>query len=90
MPDMTEPAQPASVTQEGLYDNDNERTSRLGQAAAIVAIVAGVVFVVAVIFFAGFFVAGGWAGDGDRDGRMSGRMGPDGMPATCPMMNRAQ
>ncbi len=50
-------------------------------------IVAGVVFVVAVVFFTGVFVGGDWGGYGGPDGwRNSGQMGPGGKPGTCPMM----
>lgn len=55
--------------------------SRLGQAAAWVVIVAGVVFVVAVVFFSGLML--GWASGGHygwRHGYGGGRGG------TCPMM----
>jgi hypothetical protein len=38
------------------YDNRYERPNRLNQALAWVGIVAGVVFVVAVIFFSGFII----------------------------------
>ncbi|MEE6137823.1 hypothetical protein SKC41_16005 [Mycobacterium sp. 050128] len=63
-----------------------DRPSRLGQAAAWVVIVAGVVFVVAVIFFSGLML--GWSSGHehgwDRDGWPGGRMHP-GMTG-CPMM----
>ncbi len=84
---MTKPAQspgePARVAEQNPY----ERPSRLGQVVAVVGIVAGVVFVVAVIFFTGVFVGGEWGGYGGPDGwRNSGQMGPGGKPGTCPMM----
>jgi hypothetical protein len=61
-----------------------ERPNRLGQTAAWVGIVAGVVFVVAVIFFSGVLLARssddfGWRRDGWSEGA-GGKVG------TCPMM----
>lgn len=57
------------------------RPSRLGQAVAWVAIVAGVVFVVAVIFFSGLFLGASSGGHyGWHRGYDGGRNG------TCPMM----
>lgn len=50
---------------------------------AWVSIVAGVVFVVAVVFFCGFLL--GWS-SGGGDGRCAGEMGPGGMTGQCPMM----
>jgi len=50
---------------------------------AWVGIVAGVVFVVAVVFFSGFLL--GWS-SGGGDGRCAGEMGPGGMTGQCPMM----
>ncbi len=85
---MTEPAEPTRVTEQPRYHNDGEGPSRLGQAVAVVGIVAGVVFVVAVVFFAGVFVGGNWGGYGGPDGsRKTGQMRPGGKPGTCPMMN---
>lgn len=55
--------------------------SRLGQVAAWVVIVAGVVFVVAVIFFSGLFL--GWS-SGSHYGWHRGYYG--GHTGTCPMM----
>ncbi|WP_096289492.1 hypothetical protein [Mycobacterium ahvazicum] len=62
----------------------SERPSRLGQSAAWVGIAAGVVFVVAVIFFSGVLLGRssddfGWRRDGWPD-RAGGHYG------TCPMM----
>lgn len=51
--------------------------------AAVVGIVAGTLFVVAVVFFAGFFLGG--SSDGYGDGR-PGPMGAGGRMGTCPMM----
>lgn len=61
------------------------RPSRLGQTAAWVGIVAGVVFVVAVVFFSGLMLGRssdgfGWRHDGGADW-------PGGRAGTCPMMS---
>ncbi|WP_240630952.1 hypothetical protein [Mycolicibacterium sp. GF69] len=64
------------------------RRSRLGAAAAWVGIVAGVVFIVAVIFFSGFILGahtghhhrGGHHGGGDRDAGIFHRGPPPGFP----------
>src|SRR3954470_6640223 len=70
--------------------------SRLTAVAAWVGIVAGVVFIVAVIFFSGFVLGAhsggghhGWRhhGGGHRDNAMMHRGGP---PAMFPMMPRGQ
>ena len=86
---MTEPAEstaePARSTEQALYRNDLAGLGRLGQALVVVGIVAGVVFITAVIFFAGFFVAGDRSGYGGPDGwPYSVRTG--GRPGICPMM----
>jgi hypothetical protein len=78
---MTEPAESAAVTGQPRYDERSERPSGLGQAVAAVGIAAGVVFVVAVVFFWGFFL-GGYRGG--FDGRFV--VGPGGESGTCPMM----
>jgi hypothetical protein len=57
--------------------------SRLGQVAAWVAIVAGIVFVVAVIFFSGLFL--GWS-SGIHNGWQRGYYG--GRDGYCPMMEQ--
>jgi len=77
-------AEPTTVMGRPRYDDS--APSRLGQVAAWVAIVAGVVFVVAVIFFSGLFL--GWSSGshhgwhhsyyGDHDGSCP-MMGPGGM-----------
>lgn len=72
---------PQSVAAAG-YD-ENRRDRRLQRTLAWVGIVAGVVFIVAVIFFAGLALGrassayGGW-----HRGYQGGQMGPGG----CPMM----
>jgi hypothetical protein len=77
-----------------------ERPSRLGQAAAAVGIVAGVVFIVGVVFFSGFFLGSRsehhrgpevmrceMGGSGEGKGGMGGMggMGPGGMGPMGPM-----
>ena len=80
-------AEPTTATGQPRYDNRYDRPNRLSQVLAWVGIIAGVLFVVAVIFFSGLFLgwsSGGHHGwhrdyDGDRDGCYSGQMGPGGM-----------
>ena len=80
----------STVTGQPQDDDRSERPSRLAQAAAWISIIAGVVFVIAVIFFSGFFL--GWSSGGhsgwhhgySRDGTCpmmgsDGMMGPDGV-----------
>ncbi|BBX65129.1 hypothetical protein MSAS_43030 [Mycobacterium saskatchewanense] len=63
------------------------RPSRLNQALAWVGIVAGILFVAAVVFFSGFFFA--WSsGSSHYGGHGNGAMGPGGKPASCPMMSQ--
>lgn len=68
-------------TPETSVDHRFGAHSRLGQVAAWVVIVAGVVFVVAVIFFSGLML--GW-GSGNHYGWRHGYGG--GRAGTCPMM----
>ncbi|MCV7353451.1 hypothetical protein [Mycobacterium parmense] len=77
---MTEPIE-SSVARDVL-------PSRLGQAVAVVVIVAGVVFVAAVVFFTGAVLGASRGGYGDPDGWPgAGQHGPGGRPGTCPMMD---
>nr|WP_234714143.1 hypothetical protein [Mycolicibacterium chlorophenolicum] len=55
---------------------DDDRGTRMNSILVGVAIVAGVVFVVAVIFFSGFFIGRSTA---DHRGYHGGQMGPGGM-----------
>jgi hypothetical protein len=70
------------------------RRSRLTAAAAWIGIVAGVVFIVAVVFFSGFIIGshsgghrGGGHGDGDRGFAIFHRGGP---PPMFPMGPRGE
>jgi hypothetical protein len=71
--------EPTTVTGQPRYDDG--APSRLGQVVAWVVIITGVVFVVAVIFFSGFFL--GWS-SGSHYGWHRGYYG--GYDRTCPMM----
>jgi hypothetical protein len=85
MPNMTQTpesrAEPTTVTEQPRHDDRSERPSRLAQALAWVGIIAGVVFVVAVIFFSGLVL--GWS-SGGHSGWHHGYFG--GRDDTCPMM----
>jgi hypothetical protein len=66
--------------------SESTRPSRLSQAAAVVGIVAGVVFIVAVVFYSGFFLGSHSAHRGPQvmrcemggSGEGMGGMGPGG------------
>lgn len=92
---MTEtPSEPATTPVAAGHQHDHvapvrePRRSRLGAAAAWVGIVAGVVFIVAVIFFSGFILGahsgghhrGGHHGGHDRDVAIFHRGPPPGFP----------
>ena len=79
---MTEPAESTAAPGLSPHDDRGERPSGLGQAVAVVAIAAGVVFVVAVVFFWGLLLGG----SGGFDGRSVDQTGPGGNSGTCPMM----
>ena len=85
----TEPTAVATEQRRGELPPGSERPNRLTQSAAWGGIAAGVVFVVAVIFFSGFFV-GKQYGGGYRDGRgmyyPGGMMGPGAMMGPGGMM----
>jgi hypothetical protein len=73
---MTEAPQPRT-------EGSDNRPNRLGQAAAVVGIVAGILFIVAVIFFSGLVIG---AGQGHHHGNYRGQS--DDRPTnSCPMMN---
>nr|WP_231984594.1 hypothetical protein [Mycobacterium sp. 852014-52144_SCH5372336] len=88
---MTEtPSEPAAtpVVATPHHDHVAPRRSKLGVAAAWVGIAAGVVFIVAVIFFSGFILGshsgghhrGGHHGGHDRDVSIFHRGAPPGAP----------
>ena len=69
------------------YDYADHRPSRLYHLLAWVGIVAGVLFIVAVIFFSGVFVGrASGAYHGWHRGYQGGQTGPDGSMDDCPMM----
>lgn len=67
------------ATPVALPPQQDRRPNRLYQAAAWVAIVAGVVFIVGAIFFAGFALGGGDGGFGGHH-RGHGEMSPRSAP----------
>ena len=87
---MTETPETSSESTTGTVNR--ERPSRLTQVAAVVGIIAGVVFIVGAVFFSGFFLGSEWehhsgphvmrcemGGSGGGMGGMGGMMGPGGM-----------
>ncbi|WP_234835012.1 hypothetical protein [Mycolicibacterium stellerae] len=84
----TAPVATASPSSQPTYVEREPRRSRLPAVAAWVGIVAGVVFIVAVIFFSGFILGAhaggnrGHHGGGDREFGMFHRGGP---PPMFPM-----
>jgi hypothetical protein len=77
-------AEPTTAAEQARYGDRYERTNRLGQVLAWVGIIAGVVFIVAVIFFFGLFL--GWSAGGHDGGHYGwhhrgscSMMGPGGM-----------
>ncbi len=92
MSEPTPSSEPATTPvappqQHAQFERDGRR-SRLTAVAAWVGIVAGIVFIVAVIFFSGF-VLGAQSGGGHRGGHHGDRgfanMHPGGMPPMFPM-----
>jgi hypothetical protein len=79
-------AESTTVTGQPRNDGPYDPPSRLFQVTAWVGIVGGVVFVVAVIFFAGLFLGWSSGGYGDDDGRSACEMSSGGMTGRCPMM----
>jgi hypothetical protein len=89
---MTQPPIAASESTTNTATDGRARPSRLSQAAAAVGIVAGVVFIVGVVFFSGFFLGSRSAHNGPqmmrcemgKSGEGMGGMGPGG--GTSPSM----
>jgi hypothetical protein len=73
--------EPTTATGQPRYDDGYGARSRLGQVAAWVLIVAGTVFVAAVIFFSGLVL--GWSSDGHNGWHRGSYGGHDG---SCGMM----
>ena len=69
-----------------LVDATDHRDRRLRRALAWVGIVAGVVFIVAVIFFSGFALGRGSGGYHGWHRGYQSHMGPGGGMNGCPMM----
>jgi hypothetical protein len=80
--DVSPPADDSGVATQ-QPESSQRRPSRLNQALAWVGIVAGGLFIVAAIFFAGFFLS--WNLGGPRDGHM----GPGPM-ACCSQMKQGE
>jgi hypothetical protein len=84
----TSPVATATAPSQPIYVEREPRRSRLNAVAAWVGIVAGVVFIVAVIFFSGFILGAhagghhGYRGGGDRGFAEFHRGGP---PPMFPM-----
>lgn len=74
---MSEPAEPQTTPVVTEPAPAPHRPNRLGQAAAWVGIVAGVVFIVAVVFFSGFIL--GKHSDGGHRGHHPGMKHESGM-----------
>ncbi|WP_218014543.1 hypothetical protein, partial [Mycolicibacterium palauense] len=77
----TETESTSTVVSPPRYERSDHRSSRVFQALAWVGIVAGTLFIVALIFFSGFFA--GRAADGCpgwRHGYSNAHMGPGGFP----------
>jgi hypothetical protein len=72
---------PTTETRQSGNDDGYGARSRLGEVAAWVVIVAGIVFVVGAIFFSGLFL--GWSSGGHYGWHRGYYGGRDG---TCPMM----
>jgi hypothetical protein len=101
--DVSPPADESAVTTEQPRKSQH-RPSRLNQALAWVGIVAGGLFIVAAIFFSGFFLSGGLGGPhhghmgsgtmacdmkADEHMKPGAMMGPDAMMGPGGMMGPA-
>ena len=86
---MTESRSAAdTVPPTGTPERARDRNARLYQVLAWVGIVAGILFIVAVVFCSGFFAARAAGGYGWHRGYPSSQMRPDGPMGGCPMMQR--
>ncbi|WP_293359440.1 hypothetical protein [Mycolicibacterium sp.] len=84
---MTESPESTTVVSPVTTAEDVHRNNRLYRALAWVGIVAGILFIIAVVFFSGFFAARASGGYGWHRGSQSGQMQPGGtMGGGCPMM----
>ncbi|MCW1959299.1 MAG: hypothetical protein KIH64_012290 [Mycobacterium sp.] len=86
---MTEPAETTTdtIVSPVAAAADTHRDRRLYRALAWVGIVAGILFIIAVVFFSGFFAARASGGYGWHRGWQSGQMQPGStMGGGCPMM----
>ena len=87
---------PSQPPVEPVYPAEPPRRSRLTAAAAWVGIVAGVVFIVAVIFFSGFILGahsgghGGRGGPGGHKGDRDAAVFHRGPPPMFPMVPRGE
>ncbi len=88
---MTESPEATTIVSPVAPTEDVHRNGRLYRALAWVGIVAGIVFIIAVVFFSGFFAARASSGYGWHRGLQSGQMQPGSpMGAGCPMMQMQQ
>ncbi|NOQ00123.1 MULTISPECIES: hypothetical protein [Mycolicibacterium] len=86
---MTESSEPR-IESESAISAQSRQPSGVGQLAAWVGIVAGVIFVIAVVFFSGFYAGSHW-NQTYRDGQWppgcmmapGGMMGPGQQPSTA-------
>ena len=90
---MTETVEPVGESAVAPVATDPVRSNRLFQVAAWVAIVAGTLFIVATVFFAGFFMGrhsghGGYGHGGGHPGMQGGFGGPRMMPPRGPGMGQ--
>ncbi|MGV0493591.1 hypothetical protein PJN19_10750 [Mycobacterium kansasii] len=82
MPQESEPGtEPTTVTGPSTNDDRSDRPHRLDQLLLALGIIAGVVFVIASVFFSGLFV--GWS---SRSHYGEQRISSDGANNICPMM----
>lgn len=84
---MTETPETTTIVSPVTATEDAHRNTRLYRALAWVGIVAGVLFIVAVVFFSGFLAARATSDYGWHRGPQSGQMKPGGAAGGgCPMM----